>query len=251
MQNNFFLTIFVPTVVAAALLSPRWSLVTFAVTLAGSVLITGLRAQSFDPAVLGPTVRPDNLLTALVIAFGIAIAGWMAQSAQRTAEQNALRLVEERDRAELQSREIITANAQLNEQIDQQKQLLELVATLETSVVPLADGILFAPIVGHLDSRRAQAITTRLLEESNQQRARMVILDVGGVAVMDTAVAGALLNTARSLRLLGCEVTLSGISANVALTLTQLGIALEDIRTVRSPQEALTQVGQRVLNGKV
>ena len=44
---------------------------------------------------------------------------------------------------------------------------------------------------------------------------------------------------AQALRLLGCRVTLSGISSEVALTLTQQEIALSDIATVRSPQEAL------------
>jgi anti-anti-sigma regulatory factor len=51
-----------------------------------------------------------------------------------------------------------------------------------------------------------------------------------------------MLSTAHALRLLGCEVTISGISANVALTLVQLGVSLDGITTVRSPQEALTHV---------
>ena len=60
--------------------------------------------------------------------------------------------------------------------------------------------------------------------------------------LIDTAVAKALLNTAQALRLLGCEVTLSGISATIAMTLVQIGVGMEGITTVRSPQEALSRV---------
>jgi len=49
------------------------------------------------------------------------------------------------------------------------------------------------------------------------------------------------MNTTQAIRLLGCEVTLSGISAAVAITLIHLGVNLDGIATARSPQEALVQ----------
>jgi anti-anti-sigma regulatory factor len=131
------------------------------------------------------------------------------------------------------------ANTQLNEQLDQQRQLLNLVTSLETPAVPLAEGVLFVPIVGHVDTRRALELNERLLTTASEQRARLVILDIAGVSVIDTEVAQALLQTAQALRLLGCRVTLSGISPENALTLTRLEIELHGVSTVRSPQEAL------------
>ncbi len=103
--------------------------------------------------------------------------------------------------------------------------------------------MLFVPIAGHLDSRRAQALTARLLEEAHAQRAQLVILDIAGGSVIDTGVAQAILHTAHALRLLGCTVFLSGIAAEVATTLVQLGVGLEGITAVRSPQDALTRFG--------
>jgi anti-anti-sigma factor len=136
----------------------------------------------------------------------------------------------------------------MSTQLDQQKQLLDLVATLETPTIPLAEGVLFAPIVGHIDTRRAQALTAKLLHETSAQRARLVVLDITGVSIIDTAVAKALLNTTQALRLLGCEVTLSGISASIAMTLTQLGIQLQNVSTARNPQEALAQhIGSKLV----
>jgi anti-anti-sigma regulatory factor len=79
----------------------------------------------------------------------------------------------------------------------------------------------------------------RLLDSVHAQRARTLIVDIAGVAMVDTAVATALVRTVQGLRMLGCEVVISGISAPVASSLVQLGASLGDVRTVRSPEEAL------------
>jgi anti-anti-sigma regulatory factor/PAS domain-containing protein len=130
--------------------------------------------------------------------------------------------------------------AALRTQNEEQSRLLELIATLEIPAVALADNVLLVPIVGHLDSRRAKTLTARLLEQVYQRRARLVVLDITGVQEVDTMVAKALLQTVQALRLLGCQVTLSGVSASTAMTLVHQGVALEGVRTVRSPQEALS-----------
>jgi rsbT co-antagonist protein RsbR len=129
--------------------------------------------------------------------------------------------------------------AALRTKNEEQRRLLELVATLEIPAVPLADNVLLAPIVGHLDSRRAEMLTARLLDEVHQRRTDMVILDITGVQEVDRTVAQGLLTTVQTLRLLGCKVTLSGVSASTAMTLVDQGIGLEGVRTARSPQEAL------------
>lgn len=121
----------------------------------------------------------------------------------------------------------------------EQRRLLELVSTLETPSVMVADGVLLAPIVGALDSRRALALTDRLLRDVHTQRTRLVILDISGVPALDDAVAEALISTANAVQLLGCRVVLSGISAVMAATLVAQGNALENLAIVRSPQDIL------------
>ncbi|HEU5099200.1 MAG TPA: STAS domain-containing protein [Roseiflexaceae bacterium] len=242
MDQIFFTVLFIPMVVAAVLLSPIWTLVVFGLTLLGVVVSVGINQGSISPATLGPTFGFTNLLVETITAVGVMVASMIARGAQRAAEANAARLAEEKLRVEQQARELIEANDLMNVQLGQQRELLDLVTALETTAVPLADGVLLAPIVGHIDTRRAQALTTRLLAVAGEQRAHLVVLDISGVPLIDTAVAKALLNTAHALRLLGCEVTLSGISANVAMTLVQLGVGLDGITTVRSPREALAGV---------
>jgi len=189
----------------------------------------------------GIYANPITVALCGIIVGSIILGRLITDTAQRTAEANAQNAERQRQIAEAQARELADANDLMSTQLDQQAELLDLVATLETPVVPLAEGVLFAPIVGHIDSRRAQALTTRLLHEASTQRARLVVLDITGVTIVDTSVAKALLNTTRALQLLGCQVTMSGISASVAITLTQLGIQLQNVATARNPQEALAQ----------
>src|SRR4029079_18757669 len=108
-----------------------------------------------------------------------------------------------------------------------------------TPTVAVADGVLLAPIIGTIDSARAQQITTRILHDTFVQRVNLLIMDIAGVTIVDTAVAKALIETIQAVRLLGCAVVLTGISASVATTLTHLGIALDGVQTLRSPQDVL------------
>lgn len=174
-----------------------------------------------------------------MVVGGMALARAVMDAAHTRAEREARRSREALAHAEQQSQELALSNGRLAEQVDQQQRLLDLVATLETPAVSLAEGVLLAPIVGYLDTARSQAITARLLREAHERRARLVVLDITGVPEVDTGVARALLSTAGALRLLGCEVTISGISASVAATLARMGVDLGGVRAVRSPQDAL------------
>jgi rsbT co-antagonist protein RsbR len=193
----------------------------------------------------GPYAMPPEILSFILVIGTIVLGHVMAELMRRAAEENARRTASEQQRAEEQSRQLASANEEQQAQLDQQRKLIALIETLETPAMSLAEGLLFAPIVGQLDSRRAHMLTSRLLSAAHDQRARTVVLDIAGVSAVDAAVAQALLDTARSLRLLGCEVLISGITAPVATTLMQLDVRLEGIETVRSPQEALTSYLKR------
>jgi anti-anti-sigma regulatory factor len=237
------LSIFLPSILALVLTEPAW------VVGSAIVVYAGLLIRAYGAGVYSD---PATIVLFIMIIGGMILARLVTDTAQRKVEENARHAQEARNRAETQARELADANELMNEQLDQQSKLLDLVNTLETPVVPLATGMLLAPIVGHVDTRRAQALTTRLLHEASAQRAKLVVLDIAGVSVMDTSVAKALVHTVHALRLLGCEVALSGISASVAMSLIHLGVNLDEVRTVRSPQEALanylgsaTPAGQR------
>jgi anti-anti-sigma factor len=226
------ITIFIPPALALILATPAWVVGSAAMT----YLILLVRAEG-----IGTYANPVTIIITVIIIGGIVLGRLITDTAQRNAEDQARRADDEKARAEAQAHELADANDLMGKQLDQQQQLLNLVTAMEAPAVSLADGVLFVPIVGHIDSRRAQALTNRLLQDVSAQHARLVVLDISGVTMMDTSVARALMNTTQAIRLLGCEVTLSGISAAVAITLIHLGVNLEGIATARSPQEALVQ----------
>lgn len=127
----------------------------------------------------------------------------------------------------------------LQEASANQAQLREAIQELSTPIIPLYTGILAVPLVGRVDSQRAQALTEAMLEAIAREQAEIVLLDITGVAVVDTSVANHLMQTARAAALLGSQVVLVGISAEVAQTLVQLGLNLGQLVTLSNLQSGL------------
>jgi anti-anti-sigma regulatory factor len=185
--------------------------------------------------------NPIRIITFCLLVSGLVLSRLILETALRAARANAERaeqaLAERQQQAAVLERQAAT----LTQQNDQQRELLALVSTLETPTISLAQDVLLIPIVGFLDSRRIQSLTERALSSVYKQRCRLVILDIAGVPTFDTAVAQALITTVQSIRLLGSNVIITGISASGASSLTSLGVAMEGIGIARSPQEALEQ----------
>ena len=105
------------------------------------------------------------------------------------------------------------------------------ISELQTPVIQVWDHILALPVVGSLDTARTQETTETLLDRIIATSSEIVILDITGVPVVDTAVAKHLLEMVTAARLLGCEVLIVGLSARTAMTLVHLGIDLTGVIT--------------------
>lgn len=125
-------------------------------------------------------------------------------------------------------------NRVLQQTLHEQQRLLKTIHDLTAPAVPLWEGVLLLPLVGQIDSHRANAIAGELLQRVSAGRARYVILDVSGIAMVDTAVARHLIDMAQMLRLLGAQPVLVGINPEIAQTLVHLGLNLFDFITVHS-----------------
>lgn len=183
----------------------------------------------------------------VVIAIALILARFSIDTALHDAHTKAQQLDQARQRAEEQSQHLSALNQGLETQITQQGQLLNLVASLETAVSRLADGVLFVPLVGTLDARRMAMLTERVLREVGQQRARVVILDIAGVSGIDQSVAQGIIAIVQALRLLGCRAIISGISSEVAIVLAGMEEFTHNLETVQSPQEALERYQAQVI----
>jgi rsbT co-antagonist protein RsbR len=129
---------------------------------------------------------------------------------------------------------------------DQSQAMLE----LSTPVIRLWEGIIAVPLVGTLDSARAQLVMEKLLETLIATGAEHAVLDITGVSTVDTEVAQHLLRTVSAARLLGAECIVSGIRPQVAQTIVSLGIEFGDIATKATLADALSyalsRTGQKV-----
>ncbi len=119
--------------------------------------------------------------------------------------------------------------------LEQSKSLIE----MSTPVTSIWDGILLLPLVGIIDSKRALDITARVLEEIAASQSTCFILDISGVAVIDTAVANYLIKITKATRLMGCESMISGLSPAIAQTIVDLGIDVGDVQTTGNLRDAL------------
>jgi rsbT co-antagonist protein RsbR len=102
---------------------------------------------------------------------------------------------------------------------------------LSTPVIRVHEGVLLLPLVGAIDSLRASQVMESVLTRVADDQARVLILDIAGVAVVDTKVADSLVKATAAVRLLGAETILTGISAQVARTMVQLGVDVSAMHT--------------------
>ena len=124
----------------------------------------------------------------------------------------------------------------------QAKSLME----MSTPVTQIWSGILLLPLVGIIDSKRARDIMNATLAKISETQARIFILDISGVGVVDTAVANHLIKITQATRLMGCDCTISGVSPSIAQTIVDLGIDVGRIKTTATMKDALAHALLRV-----
>lgn len=138
----------------------------------------------------------------------------------------------------------ITARKQAEaEQARRQEEIIQAQAqaieALSTPLIPITDEILVMPLVGVVDPVRARQVLESLLSGLAASRGKLAILDITGVPTLDTTVAGALIQAAHAVRLLGAEVIVTGIRPEVAQTLVAAGVDLGRVVTRGTLQSAI------------
>src|ERR671936_882003 len=121
---------------------------------------------------------------------------------------------------------------------------------LSTPVLQVREQLLILPIIGMLDSQRARQLTEQLLSAIQTNRAKVVVIDITGVATIDVTVADHLVQTAQASRLMGAKAIITRLSAGIAQTLVDLGVDLSTMRTVGDLQGGLEEA-ERLLGYKV
>ncbi|MCP4535681.1 MAG: tetratricopeptide repeat protein [Chloroflexi bacterium] len=175
-----------------------------------------------------------------------------AKEALQKAYEQVEGQVEERTaqlKQEVAERERVQAESlQLQQEIiEAQKHALQ---ELSTPIIPIVKRIIVMPLIGSIDSMRARDITRSLLAGIREHQAKIVILDITGVPIVDSGVANHLNKTIQAARLKGAYTIITGISDAVAETIVDLGIDWTGIETLPDLQNgllvALSRMGRRI-----
>jgi rsbT co-antagonist protein RsbR len=132
----------------------------------------------------------------------------------------------------------ITERVHYEERLKEQSNTIR---EMSTPTIELWDGVLVLPVVGVVDSMRAQHMMDSMLNKISETHSKVIIMDIQGVAAVDTAVANHLIKITRATKLMGCECILSGITPAVAQTIIQLGINMDNIKTKSTLSDALSE----------
>lgn len=133
-----------------------------------------------------------------------------------------------------------------DELIEQQSRALQ---ELSTPVIKVWHGVLVLPLIGTVDTARGQQITENLLQSIVTTQASVAIIDITGVPVVDTMVAGHFLKTIQAAKMLGAEVILTGVSPYNAQALVKLGVDLSQVTTKGSLEAGLKLAIERTNSG--
>jgi len=114
---------------------------------------------------------------------------------------------------------------------DELREQAEVIRKMSTPLIPISDEIMVMPLVGAVDPARAEQILTSILSGIATNHPRVAIIDITALAAIDTDVANTILRAAAAARLLGVDVYLTGMRAEVARTLIDTGLDLSAIVT--------------------
>jgi anti-anti-sigma regulatory factor len=238
------ITLVVLIILMGMILDPRAA---YAVAFGGGVLYVILNLLIRRRLVI-PLDIPETVVLIVgglfytMIFFLVAFLSWLATNGLKQALKESRQRTNELQEA---SQRQVQMLAELEERTSEQARLLALVEELSTPVIPIFEDTVALPLVGSIDSRRAQQITADLLEGISQRRAKIAIIDITGVPAVDTAVINSLMQAVRAAELMGCQVVLTGIRPEIAHTLVVLGVDLGEVVTLRNLQSGIEYAAAR------
>jgi anti-anti-sigma regulatory factor len=189
-------------------------------------LITKLASGDLE-ARLAPSDRGDE--TDLIIA-----------GLNMLAEELSASIAAERKMKDALEQRVRERTSELEQKVETIAAQSSTILELSTPVIGIWNRIVILPLIGTVDTRRAQQIVKNLLESIVEKQAAVAIIDITGVPVVDTKVADHFLKTIEAAKMLGTEVILTGVSPHNAQTLVKLGIDLSRITTKGTLQQGLS-----------
>jgi anti-anti-sigma regulatory factor len=212
------------TILLTGFLFTWWSTLPVALILViGQILVGRLNDSSL---LHGGMLTAATLLSFCVFVSLFARSLERALSYARQQEAAAQAAVTE---SQTLNQELATTLHDTQSLLDQERTLRDTISQLTVPIQEVGDGVLFAPLIGHIDTQRGEQISKAVLDQVHALRAHTLIIDVQGVSVIDSGVVALLDRLIRAVQLLGARVMMTGISAAMAATMTRLGMMFRKV----------------------
>jgi anti-anti-sigma regulatory factor/HAMP domain-containing protein len=144
----------------------------------------------------------------------------------------------EREEVLRQQHALTTQNQELEQTLTElqaataaREQLAVTVRAMSVPVVPILEQVLLIPLVGEIDAERAAILLERLLDGIKTRHARVAIIDITGVPLVDASLVEWLIKATSAARLMGARCILVGIGPEVAQALVASGADLANLAT--------------------
>jgi rsbT co-antagonist protein RsbR len=222
--------------------SVAWSVALAGFSTAVYLFVAGIEYLEILPYVGAPSPAPIALgmvAAVLISIWGTTLASGVFLRALRATSADLYRIAILKKKHAAENARLL---AEQEEALARQARLLETVYELSTPIVPLVEGAIALPLVGHVDQVRAHRILDELFDEVARRRPRVVLLDLTGMVGADKVVVEHLTQIVQGVRLLGAEVMLVGVRAALAEKLADLGLDASSVTTQRDMQSGIAFV---------
>ncbi|MEM8530785.1 MAG: GAF domain-containing protein [Chloroflexota bacterium] len=190
-------------------------------------------------------LEPQDILSIVIVPIFVGSEWWgfigfdecTQERMWHDSELEALKMAANLLGAALQQQDGETERIALQQQVIDAQQAA--IRELSTPLIPLTDQVILMPLIGAIDQVRAQFILETLLTGVAEHQAELVILDITGVELVDTYIANTIVQAAQAVKLLGAQVMMTGIQPQIAQTLVQLGVDLNNIVTRGTLQDGI------------
>lgn len=116
----------------------------------------------------------------------------------------------------------------------------DMVERLSVPVIPLTASISVLPLIGTVDRYRGSLLIEKALEQVSSSKTQTLIIDLSGVAFIDTDVSHFLFKVIDGITLMGCKPIITGIRPEIVKNLVSLDIPLsQKVETRATLQYAL------------
>lgn len=221
-------------ILLAAFLFAWWSTLPVALTIVAGQIGLQMFVDVAD-------IQGDVLTAVTLIAFCV-FASLFARSLEGAlsyARQQEMKAQQAVTHTQALNQELETTLHDTQALLNQERTLRDTISQLTVPIQQVGDGVLFAPLIGHIDLQRGEQISKAVLDQIHSTRAHTLIVDVQGISVVDSGVVTLLDRLIQAAQLLGARVMMTGVTAAMAATMTRLGITFRKVSLHATVADAL------------